>query len=81
MPHLPYVCAITLKFFAEILSPDVVTVTENIGIKPRSWMSIVITASYPIGMLLLALSANFLHFWRHLQMSLAIPATSLILIV
>ncbi|KAJ6638868.1 Organic cation transporter protein, partial [Pseudolycoriella hygida] len=55
--------------------------TENIGIKPRSWMSIVITASYPIGMLLLALSANFLHFWRYLQLSLTIPAASLIFIV
>ncbi|KAG4075613.1 hypothetical protein HA402_003438 [Bradysia odoriphaga] len=55
--------------------------TENIGIKPRSWMSIVITSSYPIGMLLLALSANFLHTWRHLQISLTVPALSLILIV
>lgn len=55
--------------------------TENIGIKPRSWMSIVITASYPIGMLLLALSANFLHTWRNLQISLTVPALSLILIV
>lgn len=57
------------------------TVTENIGIKPRSWMSIMITASYPVGMLLLALSANFLHVWRYLQLSLTIPAASLIFIV
>lgn len=50
------------------------TVTENIGSKHRSWMSIAFSMSYPIGMLLLALSANYIHPWRQLQLSLTIPA-------
>lgn len=55
-----------------------ITVTENIGAKHRSWMSIAFSMSYPVGMLLLALSANYIHPWRQLQLSLTIPAFLLI---
>lgn len=53
-------------------------VTENIGSKHRSWMSIAFSMSYPIGMILLAVSANYIHAWRNLQLSLTIPAFLLV---
>lgn len=54
------------------------TVTENISTGYRSWMSIAFTMSYPIGMILLAITANFVHQWRQLQLSLTIPAFLLV---
>lgn len=54
------------------------SVTENIGSKHRSWMSIAFSMSYPIGMILLAISAHFIHAWRHLQLSLTVPAFLLV---
>lgn len=53
-------------------------VTENIGSKHRSWMSIAFSMSYPVGMILLAISANYIHAWRHLQLSLTVPAFLLV---
>lgn len=55
-------------------------VTENIGSVHRSWMSIAFTISYPIGLILLALSAHFIHEWRMLQLSLTIPSVMLVVI-
>lgn len=55
-------------------------VTENIGLVHRSWMSIAFTVSYPVGMMLLALSAHFNHTWRELQLSLTVPVVFLVII-
>ncbi|XP_031618292.1 organic cation transporter protein isoform X1 [Contarinia nasturtii] len=52
--------------------------TENIGSKHRSWMSIAFSMSYPVGMILLAISANYIHAWRQLQFSLTVPAFLLV---
>lgn len=57
-----------------------ILVTENIGSKHRSWMSIAFTMSYPIGMILLAVSAHYIQVWQQLQLSLTIPAVFLLVI-
>lgn len=54
-------------------------VTENISQKNRSWMSVVFTVSYPIGMLIMACCASFLTSWRDLQMALITPGILLII--
>lgn len=48
-------------------------VTENAGQKHRSWMSIAFNFSYPIGMLILAITAYNVNPWRDLSLVLAIP--------
>lgn len=53
--------------------------SENISVQARSWISVLYSMAYPIGMLYLALAANFLHDWRNLQLSLTVPAFLLIL--
>lgn len=52
--------------------------TENVAIRHRYWMGIAFNYAYPIGMLYLALIANFIHLWRDIQLSLTIPAATLI---
>ncbi|GAB0091497.1 organic cation transporter protein [Sergentomyia squamirostris] len=52
--------------------------TENIAMKHRSWMSIMFTISYPIGMLFLTLFAYLLPQWRSLQLALVLPGLLLI---
>lgn len=53
--------------------------SENISVNHRSWMSIAFSASYPIGMILLAITAYLIQPWRDLQMALTIPSFLLIL--
>lgn len=43
-------------------------------------MSIAFTMSYPIGMILLSVSAHYIHVWQQLQLSLTIPAVFLVAI-
>ncbi|XP_055370812.1 organic cation transporter protein [Condylostylus longicornis] len=62
-----------------IFYPAFALLTENISLKHRSWMSIAFSASYPTGMLLLALAAYLVDSWRYLQLSLTIPGFLLIL--
>lgn len=53
--------------------------TENVAIKHRYWMGIAFNYAYPVGMLYLALIANFIYLWRDIQLSLTIPAATLII--
>ncbi|CAD6992718.1 unnamed protein product [Ceratitis capitata] len=53
-------------------------IVENICLRHRSWMSIAFSASYPIGMILLAAAAYLVPQWRYLQLTLTIPALLLI---
>lgn len=53
--------------------------SENISVNHRSWMSIAFSASYPIGMVILAITAYLIQPWRDLQMTLTIPSFLLIL--
>ncbi|XP_055903956.1 organic cation transporter protein [Eupeodes corollae] len=53
--------------------------SENISVNHRSWMSIAFSASYPIGMIILAVTAYLVQPWRELQMTLTIPSFLLIL--
>ncbi|KAI9584726.1 organic cation transporter protein [Glossina fuscipes] len=54
--------------------PGFTMIVENICIKHRSWMSIAFSASYPIGMILMAAAAYLVEPWRYLQLTLTIPA-------
>lgn len=54
-------------------------VVENICLKHRSWMSIAFSASYPVGMILLAIAGYLIQPWRYLQLTLTIPSLLLIL--
>lgn len=49
------------------------------AIKHRYWMGIAFNYAYPVGMLYLALIANFIYLWRDIQLSLTIPAAGLII--
>ncbi|XP_055853397.1 solute carrier family 22 member 16 isoform X2 [Episyrphus balteatus] len=53
--------------------------SENISVNHRSWMSIAFSASYPIGMVILAVTGYLVQPWRDLQMTLTIPSFLLIL--
>lgn len=53
--------------------------SENISVNHRSWMSIAFSASYPVGMVILAITAYLVQPWRDLQMTLTIPSFLLIL--
>ncbi|KAI8123043.1 hypothetical protein FF38_11699, partial [Lucilia cuprina] len=59
--------------------PAFAMIVENICIKHRSWMSIAFSASYPVGMIILAVAAYLVEPWRYLQLTLTIPALLLIL--
>lgn len=79
--HFHYVCFSYRFFLSWSVKHETscsFSVTENIGSKHRSWMSIAFSMSYPVGMIILALSANFLHQWRQLQLALTIPSFLLI---
>ncbi|XP_013097503.1 organic cation transporter protein [Stomoxys calcitrans] len=53
---------------------------ENICLKHRSWMSLIFSGAYPIGMILLAIFAYLLDDnWRYLQLALTVPAMLLLL--
>lgn len=54
-------------------------VVENICLKHRTWMSIAFSASYPVGMILLAIVGYLIQPWRYLQLALTIPSLLLIL--
>ncbi|XP_065072547.1 organic cation transporter protein [Ochlerotatus camptorhynchus] len=57
-----------------VFYPAFAMLTENIGTRHRSWMSIAFNFSYPIGTLILALAAYYLHSWRDLSLALTIPS-------
>ncbi|EDV90529.1 organic cation transporter protein [Drosophila grimshawi] len=59
--------------------PAFTMIVENICLKHRSWMSIAFSASYPVGMILLAITGYLIQPWRHLQLALTIPSLLLIL--
>ncbi|KAH8247011.1 hypothetical protein KR032_006820 [Drosophila birchii] len=59
--------------------PAFTMIVENICLKHRSWMSIAFSASYPVGMILLAIIGYFIQPWRHLQLALTIPSLLLLL--
>ncbi|XP_036324369.1 organic cation transporter protein isoform X1 [Rhagoletis pomonella] len=59
--------------------PAFTMIVENICLRHRSWMSIAFSASYPIGMILLAVAAYLVPQWRYLQLTLTVPALLLIL--
>ncbi|XP_030376321.1 organic cation transporter protein [Scaptodrosophila lebanonensis] len=59
--------------------PAFTMIVENICLKHRSWMSIAFSASYPVGMILLAIAGYLIQPWRYLQLALSIPALLLIL--
>ncbi|KAJ6637384.1 Solute carrier family 22 member 16 [Pseudolycoriella hygida] len=52
--------------------------TEFAAIRYRSTLSIFFSVSYPIGMMILAIFAYFIHPWRQLQLALSIPAVFLV---
>ncbi|KAG4075715.1 hypothetical protein HA402_003540 [Bradysia odoriphaga] len=52
--------------------------TEFASIKYRSTLSIFFSVSYPIGMMILAIFAYFIHPWRQLQIALSVPAVFLV---
>nr|XP_029716263.1 LOW QUALITY PROTEIN: organic cation transporter protein [Aedes albopictus] len=62
-----------------VFYPAFALLTENIGTRHRSWMSIAFNFSYPIGMLILALAAYYIHPWRDLSLALTIPSFLLII--
>ncbi|XP_037945811.1 organic cation transporter protein [Teleopsis dalmanni] len=53
-------------------------IVENVCLKHRSWMSIAFAASYPIGMIFLAIASYLITSWRYLQLTLSVPALLLI---
>ncbi|EDW67546.1 organic cation transporter protein [Drosophila virilis] len=59
--------------------PAFTMIVENICLKHRSWMSIAFSASYPVGMILLAIAGYLIQPWRYLQLALTIPSLLLIL--
>ncbi|XP_034662428.1 organic cation transporter protein [Drosophila subobscura] len=59
--------------------PAFTMIVENVCLKHRSWMSIAFSASYPIGMIILAIIGYLIQPWRHLQLALTIPSLLLIL--
>ncbi|XP_020798422.1 organic cation transporter protein [Drosophila serrata] len=59
--------------------PAFTMIVENICLKHRSWMSIAFSASYPVGMIILAIIGYFIQPWRDLQLALTIPSLLLIL--
>ncbi|XP_034487324.1 organic cation transporter protein [Drosophila innubila] len=59
--------------------PAFTMIVENICLKHRSWMSIAFSASYPVGMILLAITGYLIQPWRYLQLALTIPSLLLIL--
>ncbi|XP_067616801.1 organic cation transporter protein [Eurosta solidaginis] len=58
--------------------PAFTMIVENICLRHRSWMSIAFSASYPIGMIILAIAAYLVQQWRYLQLTLTIPAFLLV---
>ncbi|XP_058450230.1 organic cation transporter protein [Malaya genurostris] len=62
-----------------VFYPAFALLTENIGVRHRSWMSIAFNFSYPIGMLILALAAYYINSWRDLSLALTIPSFLLII--
>ncbi|XP_068157504.1 organic cation transporter protein [Drosophila tropicalis] len=59
--------------------PAFTMIVENICLKHRSWMSIAFSASYPVGMIILAIIGYLIQPWRYLQLALTIPSMLLIL--
>ncbi|XP_015037369.2 organic cation transporter protein isoform X2 [Drosophila pseudoobscura] len=59
--------------------PAFTMIVENVCLKHRSWMSIAFSASYPIGMIILAIIGYLIQPWRHLQLALTIPSLLLVL--
>ncbi|KAH8384064.1 hypothetical protein KR009_011972 [Drosophila setifemur] len=59
--------------------PAFTIIVENVCLKHRSWMSIAFAASYPVGMIILAVTGFHIQPWRHLQLALTIPSLLLIL--
>ncbi|XP_036673347.3 organic cation transporter protein [Drosophila suzukii] len=62
-----------------IFYPAFTMIVENVCLKHRSWMSIAFSASYPVGMIILAVMGYIIQPWRHLQLALTIPSLLLIL--
>ncbi|XP_060648149.1 organic cation transporter protein [Drosophila nasuta] len=62
-----------------IFYPAFTMIVENICLKHRSWMSIAFSASYPVGMIMLAITGYLIQPWRYLQLALTIPSMLLIL--
>ncbi|KFB42101.1 AGAP003303-PA-like protein [Anopheles sinensis] len=62
-----------------VFYPAFALLTENIGKRHRSWMSIAFNFSYPLGMLFLALAAYLIHPWRDLSLALTVPSFLLII--
>uniref|UniRef100_A0A182NL70 Major facilitator superfamily (MFS) profile domain-containing protein n=1 Tax=Anopheles dirus TaxID=7168 RepID=A0A182NL70_9DIPT len=62
-----------------VFYPAFALLTENIGKRHRSWMSIAFNFSYPIGMLCLALAAYLIQPWRDLSLALTIPSFLLVI--
>ncbi|XP_055630552.1 organic cation transporter protein isoform X2 [Toxorhynchites rutilus septentrionalis] len=62
-----------------VFYPAFALLTENIGNRHRSWMSIAFNFSYPIGMLILALAAYLIQPWRDLSLALTIPSFLLVI--
>lgn len=54
-------------------------VMEMAGNKYRSWMSIVFSIAYPVGLIILACVAYYIRPWRELQWALSVPALLLII--
>lgn len=61
-----------------VFYPPFALLTENVGVRHRSWMSIAFNFSYPIGMLILAAAAYYIKPWRDLSLALTIPSFLLI---
>ncbi|XP_017856177.1 PREDICTED: organic cation transporter protein [Drosophila arizonae] len=59
--------------------PAFTMIVENICLKHRTWMSIAFSASYPVGMILLAIVGYLIQPWRYLQLALTMPSLLLIL--
>ncbi|XP_053658724.1 organic cation transporter protein [Anopheles marshallii] len=62
-----------------VFYPAFALLTENIGKRHRSWMSIAFNFSYPLGMLCLALAAYLIQPWRDLSLALTVPSFLLVI--
>ncbi|XP_035891142.1 organic cation transporter protein-like [Anopheles stephensi] len=62
-----------------VFYPAFALLTENIGKRHRSWMSIAFNFSYPVGMLCLALAAYLIGPWRDLSLALTVPSFLLVI--